>query len=159
MSYIYTLEKGVIQIDAEGNPITNIITPLVITLDGLNLFPYIVSIAEEMRPDIILRGMYGNSDNIDEIMTLNNIIDSWSLSEGSVLWYPDPSDLDKLRKSQAAQTNQEIINQLVDPNSERKIDFNRETGENMAPSIKPSTMKQITVDTVNNTIKITNKLK
>lgn len=159
MSKIYTLENGTIQIDSEGNPITNIITPLVITSDNLVLYPYIITKETEMRPDLILRAMYGNSDNIDEIMTLNNIIDSWSLQEGEILVYPDPDDLDKLRKQPTAQTNEEIINQLVDPNSERKIDYNRETGENMAPSIKPSTMKQISVDTVNNTIKITNRLK
>lgn len=159
MSYIYTLENGNIQIDSDGNPITNIISPLVITSDNLTLYPYFVSSQEQMRPDLVLRGMYGDSKNIDEIMTLNNIIDAFSLQDGTLLWYPDPSDLDKLRKEPVIQSDEEIINQLVDPNSERKIDINRETGDNLSPSIKPSTMKQISVDTINNTIKITNKLK
>ena len=159
MSYIYTLENGNIQIDSDGNPITNIVTPLVITSDNIVLYPFIVTSVEEMRPDLVLRGMYGNGQYYDEIMTLNNIIDSFSLTEGTILWYPDPTDVDKLIKQQASQTNEEIINQLVDPNSEQKIDFNRETGVNLSPTIKPTTMKQITVDTVNNTISITNKLK
>ena len=159
MSYIYTLENGNIQIDSDGNPITNIVTPLVITSDNIVLYPFIVTSVEEMRPDLVLRGLYGNGQYYDEIMTLNNIIDSFSLTEGTILWYPDPTDVDKLIKQQASQTNEEIINQLVDPNSEQKIDFNRETGVNLSPTIKPTTMKQITVDTVNNTISITNKLK
>lgn len=156
---IYTLENGSIQLDIDGNPITNIITPLVITSDNLVLYPYFISKSEEMRPDMIINGMYGNTNNLDEIMTLNNVIDSWSLQEGIILWYPDPSDLDKLRKSPVIQTDDDIINQLVDPNSERRIDFNRETGENTTPTVKPSTMKQISVDTNSNTIKITNRLK
>ena len=152
MSYIYTLENANIQIDSDGNPITNIVTPLVITSDNIIVYPFIVTSVEEMRPDLVLRGMYGNGQYYDEIMTLNNIIDSFSLTEGTILWYPDPTDIDKLRRQQASQTNDEIINQLVDPNSEQKLDFNRETGFNLSPTIKPTTMKQITVDTVNNTI-------
>jgi hypothetical protein len=156
---IYTLENSNIQIDREGNPITNIITPIVVTSDDLVLYPYPVSRAEEMRPDMILNGMYGNTENLDEIMTLNNIVDSWSIREGDILWYPDPSDLDKIRREPVTQTEEEIINQLVDPNSERKVDFNRETGENTIPTVKPTTMQQISVDTTNNTIKIINRLK
>ena len=60
MSYIYTLENGNIQIDSDGNPITNIVTPLVITSDNIVLYPFIVTSVEEMRPDLVLRGMYGN---------------------------------------------------------------------------------------------------
>ena len=159
MSYIYTLENGSIQLDNMGNPITNIITPLVITNDNLTLYPFFVTQAEEMRPDLVLAQMYGNGKYIDEIMTLNNIVDSFSLSDGTLLWYPDPTDIDKLQKAPVTQTNDEIINLLVDPNSERKIDYNRETGENLSPSTKPSTLKQISVDTNNNTIKIINRLK
>jgi hypothetical protein len=156
---IYTLENGSIQIDNMGNPITNIITPLVITSDNLTLYPFFVSQSHEMRADLILTAMYGNSRYIDEIMTLNNVIDSFSLFDGMLLWYPDAIDIDKLQKAPVIQTDEEIINQLVDPNSERKIDYNRETGENLTPSTKPSTLKQINVDTVNNTIKIINRLK
>lgn len=159
MSQIYTLENGNIVLDDMGNPITNIITPLVITNDNLTLYPFFVTQVEEMRPDLVLTQMYGNSRYIDEIMTLNNVIDSFSLSDGTLLWYPDSTDIDKLQKTPVNQTDEEIINQLVDPNSERKIDYNRETGENLTPSAKPSTLKQINVDTVNNTIKIINRLK
>jgi len=159
MSYIYTLENANIQIDSDGNPITDIVTPLVLTSDNIIVYPFIVTSVEEMRPDLVLRGMYGNGQYLDEIMTLNNIVDSFSLVAGTILWYPDPTDLDKLRKEPVTQTNEEIINLLVDPNSEQKIDFNRETGTNLPPSVKPTTMRQISVDTVNNTISITNRLK
>jgi len=159
MSYIYTLENGNIQIDSDGNPITNIITPLVYTNENIVLYPYFVAPEEEMRPDLILRGMYGNSRNIDEILTLNNIVDSFSLTSGILLWYPDPSDLEKLVISPIIETDDEIINKLVDPNAERRIDINRETGLNLTPTTKPSTLKQINVDTNNNTISIINRLK
>jgi hypothetical protein len=159
MSNIYTLENGTIQIDDDGNPITNIITPLVVTNDTLVLYPHFVTNVDEMRPDLVLRAMYGNSNFIDEIMTLNNVIDSFSLTEGTLLWYPDPTDIDKLRKEPSTQTDQQIIDSLVDPNAERKITYNRETGENLSPTVKPTTLKQISVDTNNNTIKIINTLK
>jgi hypothetical protein len=156
---MYTLENGSIQIDNMGNPLTNIITPLVITSDNLTLYPFFVTQVDEMRPDSVLTAMYGNSRYIDEIMTLNNIVDSFSLTDGTLLWYPDPIDIDKLQKAPVTQTNDEIINLLVDPNSERRVDYNRETGENLTPSTKPSTLKQISVDTINSTIKIINRLK
>lgn len=160
MSYIYTLENGNIQLDEDGNSITNIISPLVNTSDDLMVYPYIVSKPEEMRIDLILSGMYGEGSNyIDEIVTLNNIIDPMALIEGTILWYPDSTDLDKIRKAPITETDEEIIDRLVDPNSERKIDYNRESGMNLTPTIMPINMKQIDVDTKNNIIKINNKLK
>lgn len=163
MSYIYTLENGNFQLGSDGKIITNIIYPLVIKIDGLVIYPYIVTKQEEMRPDLVLRGMYGNSNFIDEILTFNNIIDSFSLTEGTILWYPDEKDLDKLRKSPIRETDQQIINKLVNPNSERIVDSNRqlnlETGQNLTPPAKPTTLKQIEVDTKNNVIKIINRLK
>jgi hypothetical protein len=160
MSYIYTLENGNIELDEERNSITNIIAPLVNMSDDLIVYPYIVSKQEEMRIDLILSGMYGENNNyIDEILTLNNIIDPLSLVEGTILWYPDSTDLEKIRKSPIIETDEDIINRLIDPNSERKIDYNRETGMNLTPTIMPSNMKQIDVDTKNNIIKINNKLK
>jgi len=71
----------------------------------------------------------------------------------------DEDDISKLKKAQSTQTDDEIIDSLVDPDSERKLDYNRETGMNLLPSVKPSKMKQIDVNAENNTITVINKLK
>ena len=159
MANLYTLENATIQIDSDGNPITNIITPLVITRDDITLYPHIITVTEEMRPDLITWSIYGKKGYIDEIMTLNNIVDVFSIRQGDVVWFCDESDIPKLQVAQGSKTNSEIINSLVDPNSERRIDFNRETGENLLPSIKPTNLKQVQVDSNNSTITIINKLK
>jgi len=156
---IYTLENAGIQSDKDGNPLMNITQQIVISDDTLKKYPYLVNKMEEMRPDLIVQGMYGNTGYIDEIMTLNNIVDSWSLTEGTLLWYCDPDDLDKIRKKPQTETADDIINKLVDPNSERKVDYNRETGEGLSPTVKPSNLKQISIDPANNTIKVINRLK
>lgn len=157
--YIYTLENTTTMLSKDGFVISNITTPLIVTVEGLILYPYYVQPVEEMRPDLVVQGMYGNTNFIDEIMTLNNIIDSWSLTQGTLLWYPSVDDLDKMRREQVVQTQEEIINQLINPNSEKRIDFNRDTGEGTIPTVKPTGMKQISVDTKNNVVKITNRLK
>lgn len=156
---IYTLEKAGLQSDNDGNVLMNITEQIVLTDDTLKKYPYYVSKAEEMRPDLVVQGMFGNTEYIDEIMTINNIVDSWSLTEGTLLWYCDVENLNNIRKSPKTETSIDIISKLVDPNSERKIDYNRETGEGVFPSIKPTTLKQISVDTTNNTIKVINRLK
>lgn len=156
---IYTLENAELQSDKDGNPLMNITEQIVLTNDALKKYPYFVSKSEEMRPDLVVQGMYGNTDYIDEIMTINNIVDSWSLTEGTLIWYCDENDLNNIRKSPQTETTKNIISKLVDPNSERKIDYNRETGDGVSPSIKPTNLKQISVDPVNNTIKVINRLK
>ena len=159
MANLYTLENATIQIDKDGNPISNIINPIVITRDDITLYPHIVTIQEEMRPDLVTWSIYGQKGYIDEIMTLNNIVDVFSINQGDVIWFCDENDMPKLQVAQGTKTNEDIINSLIDPNSERKIDYNRETGENLLPSIKPTNLKQVQVDSNNNTITITNKLK
>ena len=161
MANLYTLENGTIQIDADGNPITDIITPIVITRDDLTLYPHIITPEEEMRPDLILWSIYGQKGYVDEIFTLNNIVDPLSIRQGDIIWFVDENDISKLRVSQNnnAQTNIQIINSLVDPNAEQKIDYNRDTGDNLLPTIKPTNMKQISVNTDNNTISVINKFK
>lgn len=159
MANLYTLENATVQIDYQGNPISNIINPLVISRDDIYLYPHPVTVEEEMRPDLILWSIYGQNGYVDEIMTLNNIVDTLSIRQGDIIWFCDENDIPKLRIIQNSQTDEEIINALVDPNSERKIDFNRETGQNLLPSVKPANLKQISVDSNNNTIKIINRLK
>jgi len=159
MANLYTLENGKIQIDSDGNPITDIIAPIVISRDDLTLYPHIVTIDEEMRSDLIMWSIYGQRGYVDEIMTLNNIVDPLSIKLGDIIWFVDENDISKLRKIQSVQTEEEIINALVDPDSERKLDYNRETGKNLLPSVKPSGLKQIDVNVENNTIKVINRLK
>ena len=159
MANLYTLENGKIQIDSDGNPITDIIAPIVISRDDLTLYPHIVTVDEEMRSDLIMWSIYGQRGYVDEIMTLNNIVDPLSIKLGDIIWFVDENDISKLRKIQSVQTEEEIINALVDPDSERKLDYNRETGKNLLPSVKPSGLKQIDVNVENNTIKVINRLK
>ena len=159
MANLYTLENATVQIDSDGNPITNIITPIVITRDDLTLYPHIVTPEEEMRPDLILWSIYGQKGYIDEIFTLNNIVDSLSIKQGDIIWFVDENDIPKLQVSQSTQTKEQIINSLVDPNAEQKIDYNRDTGDNLLPTIKATNLKQINVNSNNNTISVINKFK
>ena len=86
-------------------------------------------------------------------------MDSLSIRQGDIIWYVDENDIPKLRVEPQKQTTEEIINSLIDPNQERKFDVNRETGQNMLPSMKPTKLKQVTVNPNNSTITIINKFK
>ena len=111
-----------------------------------------------MRIDLISTNIYGHDGYIDELLTLNNILNAWSIKAGNIIYYVD-EDAFPLIQSKPMADDQNIINNLINPNKDTKKDPNRESGENLPPSIKPSGLKDVSIDFTNKTIKIIDSLK
>ena len=151
MSYLYTNE--IAQRDLKMGNLVDIIDPVVIWDDSLNYYPYVVSNEEAMRPDIICFNIYGNFNYIDEFLTYNNILNPWSVKEGQVVYFLDEDSLVSLQL-QAKRDDQEIVNQLVNPNKDTSKDPNRDAGTGLPPTIRPAGLKDVNVDYNNKTISI-----
>jgi len=156
MSYLYTIENNIRKSNQDN--LIDLVTPIVNITDDLYYYPYIVSEVEEMRIDLICLNIYGNTGYIDEILTINNIINPWSIKAGSIIYYIDEDQI-PLIQSKPKADEQRILNNLVNPNKDTKKDPNRDTGESLTPTIKPTGLKSVDIDYTNKTIKIIDKLK
>lgn len=156
MSYLYTLETA--ERKKEFNNLIDIIDPLLYINPTLNYYPYVVGNEEAMRIDLICFNIYGNFAYMDELLTINNIINPWSIKSGDVIYFLDQDDLNVIRMTPKAD-QQEIVNELVNPNKDTQIDPNRDEGTGLIPTIKPSNLKEVEVDYTNKTIKIIDSFK
>lgn len=156
MSYLYTLETA--ERNKNMDNLINIIDPLIYVDDTLNYYPYVVGEEESMRIDLICFNIYGNFAYIDELLTINNIINPWSIKSGDIIYFLNQDDLNVLRLSPKSD-KQQIVNELVNPNKDTQVDPNRETGTGLPPTIKPSNLKEVEVDYNNKTIKIMDSFK
>jgi len=156
MNYLYTNE--ITQRDQIQSNLFDIIDPLIIWDDSLNYFPYVVSQEEAMRPDLICFNIYNNFNYIDELLTMNNILNPWSIQEGQVIFYIDEDSISAIQLLSKTD-DQEIVRSLVNPNKDTQRDPNRDTGTGLPPTIKPAGLKDVSVDFNNKTIKIMDRFK
>lgn len=156
MSYLYTLET--VERSSGQTNLFNIVDPLLMVDDTLNYYPYVVAEEEAMRIDLICYSIYGNFAFIDELLTINNISNPWSIKGGSTIYFLDEDDLVTLRIFPKAD-QEKIVNELVNPNKDTQKDTNRDSGTGLTPTIKPSNLKEVDINYNNKTIKIIDRFK
>jgi len=161
LSYLYTLEKA--ERNATQKNLTNIIDPIVGSDDSLSYYPYYVLDNEAMRIDMICYSIYGNFEYIDELLTINNILNPWSIRAGDIIYFLEEDDMASLRISRPA-NQADIVAKLVNPNKDTQKDPNRDSnsvtvGTGLPPSIKPNGLKDVNIDFDNKVIKIIDTLK
>lgn len=156
MNYLYTNE--IVQRDQLQGNLFDIIDPIVIWNDSLNYFPYVVSQEESMRIDLICFNIYNNFNYIDELLTLNNILNPWSIQAGQTIYFIEEDSIQVLQLQTKAD-DQKIVRELVNPNKDTQKDPNRDTGTGLPPTIKPAGLKDVSVDYNNKTIKIMDRFK
>ncbi len=156
MNYLYTNE--IAQRDTKQSNLVNIIEPVVIWHDSLNYYPYVVSKEDAMRIDLICFNIYNNFNYIDELLSMNNILNPWSIVEGQIIRFLDEDSLATLQL-QAKADDQQVVQSLVNPNKDTQKDPNRDTGTGLPPTIRPAGLKEVTVDFSNKTIKIIDRFK
>ena len=156
MCYLYTLETA--QRNKNQDNLVDIVDPLLLIDDTLNYYPYVVAEEEASRIDLICYSIYGHFAYIDELLTMNNILNPWSIRGGSIMYFLDEDDLTSLRLAPKADQTQ-IVNDLINPNKDTQKDPNRDTGVGLPPTIKTANIKDVDIDYNNKTIKIINKFK
>lgn len=122
-------------------------------VDTIQLQSYIVKPEEEMRIDLILKGMYELEDdavsvyfeNIDIILTMNNIDNPLNIKSGQVLFYPPIADFDEFRiqvENDLSTQSRDTINKLGVPDKTSRVDSSRKKylaeGVALPPTVNPN---------------------
>lgn len=157
MSYLYTNENS--ERNQNFNNLVDLINPLIILDDTIFHYPYIVNKEEAMRIDLICFNIYKNFNYIDELLSINNILNPWSIKESQVIYYIEEDDILKIRRKNNSNNDNETIYDLINPNKDTKKDPNRENGTGLPPTIKPAGVKDVNIDFNNKKIKIIDKFK
>ena len=92
--------------------------------NGIQYSSYRVQKGEEMRIDLVCKSIYGNIDYVDIILNVNNISNPLNIKEGTVIIYPDQSNIELLRFTEKAVRDDAKI--VSNPNKSNRIDPTRQ---------------------------------
>ena len=109
------------------------------------------------RLDLICKFLHGNTNYLEELMTLNHIINPYSIKTNTIInYYPNAYGYQLIykRKPQPTDNKDEIL--MMNRNKSTKKDKNR---IGSPPTIKPDNLKQIDVNHSKKKITIINKFK
>lgn len=122
-----------------------------------NVKSFIVTDEYEGRIDLVCRYLHGSSDYVEELMTLNGIINPHSIKTGDELfYYTDTDNYGLLRQSDPEDTTNKDSILLMNKQKNTKKDKNR---IGSPPTIKPDNLKQLDINYNKKKITIINKFK
>ena len=124
------------------------------TFEGLSFGEYKVKKGEEMRIDLVCNSIYGNIDNVDILLNINNISNPLNIKEGSILRYPSVDSISILRVKESR--NNSVQASLSSSNKASIQDSARQQYVEQNYSLPPNVMERPTEQTqiLGNTIKI-----
>ena len=110
---------------------------------------YVVQQEDEMRIDLIFQKMYDLQsnevgpylENIDIILTINNIDNPLNITQGMVLKYPELGSFNLFRienDEESFQKKKSIMEKLGKPNKQTKVDPKRKSYLNAGNSLPPT---------------------
>lgn len=111
-----------------------------------NIGFYVVSEYEEMRMDLVSNLIYGNTDYIDFLCSLNNIKNPLSIKRGDLIAYVDQEQVVKFKDTKM---DKDDVRRVISNKRKRtKIDPNRtkfleEKGYSLPPTVTKSDYKPI----------------
>lgn len=111
--------------------------------DQVNYLQYKVQKGEEMRIDLVCNSIYGNTDYIDILLNANSISNPLNIKEGSMILYPDKSNIESLRISNNT-PDTKISNSLGNPNKESRTDSDRKKYVDGNYSLPPTALDKET---------------
>lgn len=114
-----------------------------------NFQTYVVQQEDEMRIDLIFQKMYDLTpyevgvylENIDVILTVNNIDNPLNIIQGMVLKYPELGSFDLFRienDEESSQKKKSILDKLGKPNKQTKVDPKRKGYVDSNNSLPPT---------------------
>jgi hypothetical protein len=129
----------------------------------LNYRTYEVTREDEMRIDLIMQKMYDllpteiglYLENIDVILTINNIDNPLNIKQGMILKYPDLGSFDSFRiqnDEESIKTKKSITQKLGKPNKQTRIDPARKKYLDdvaLPPTVNKKPKNPISTDNVN----------
>ncbi len=119
----------------------------------------VFTVTEEFkgRLDLVCRFLHGSTDYMEEIMTINHIINPYSLKQGvNIKYFSDTNNYQLLYQSDPDDNNKKNEILLMNKDKQSKKDANR---IGSPPTIRPDNLKQIDVNHSKKKITIMNKFK
>ena len=104
--------------------------------------PYIVPREFEMRLDRVSEFLYGSGNYVEELMTINDILNPYSIKEGQEIYFCPPSALPNLYTTDELSDEKEVKRQELIKSSQ--TNKNR-SSSSLPVTIKPSNLEQIKV--------------
>ena len=123
----------------------------------MNGFYIIVTDDFQGRLDLVCKFLHGNTNYLEELMTLNHIINPYSIKTNTTIkYYPNSSNYNLIYQSDPPPTDNKDEILMMNRNKSTKKDKNR---IGSPPTIKPDNLKQIDVNHSKKKITIINKFK
>jgi hypothetical protein len=151
---IYTFDK--LNIGTDG--FYNLFAKTVIVNSDIIDKVFVVTDEYEGRIDLVSNYLYRSTDFTEELMTLNNIINPWSIKQGDLLYYSaNDTNYQLLYQTDPdTQSDKKDTILLMNNNKVTKKDANR---IGYPPTIKPDNLQQIDINYNKKKITIINKFK
>jgi hypothetical protein len=118
---------------------------------------FVVTQEFQGRLDLVCRFIHGSTDYLEELMTINHIINPYSLKVNTIiLYFSDSNNYQMLYQSDLESNDKKDEILSMNNNKTTKKDKNR---VGSPPTIKPDNLKQIDVNHTKRKITILNKFK
>ena len=115
---------------------------------------YKVKKGEEMRIDLICNSIYGDIENIDILLNVNNISNPLNIKEGANIIYPNLNSIGNLRPKEVSTENKQKL--LANKDKSTKVDPSRqayvEANYNLPPTVMDMPTEQIKLASGNVTV-------
>jgi hypothetical protein len=135
----------------------NLFEKTMVNKQGVPYRTIVVTEEFQGRLDLVCRFVHANTKYLEELMTLNHIINPYSIKAGDVIrYFPSANNYQLLYQSDPEPTDKKNEILLMNRNKSTKKDRNR---IGSPPTIKPDNLKQIDVNHSKKKITIINKFK
>lgn len=135
----------------------NLFEKTMVNKQNLPVDSYVVPLEYEGRLDLVCKHVHNNLEYIEEIGVINNIINPFSIKQGTIIrYFTNVTNYGLLYESDPDDNTDKdkILN--MNKNKSTKKDKNR---IGSPPTIKPDNLKQIDVNHVKKKITVINKFK
>jgi hypothetical protein len=137
--------------DPNQGGLYNLFQKNIMITKNILVYPYIVPREFEMRIDRISFDIYGSSDFVEELMTLNDIICPYSIKEGQILYFCTQDNLETLYTTDSTVSNTETNRQILITSSQtNRFKQNLNNDASLPPTVKPQNLQQVKISKDNN---------
>jgi len=124
--------------DVRQDNLYNLFEPTFKSREGFEMQRYLVTKSDEMRMDVICNEIYGSTDEVDVLLSINEIDNPLNVKEGDVIMFVTYETLQEYRVETI--DNKEATNKLLNANKSTRKDSNRqnyvESGLVLTPTVK-----------------------
>ena len=152
---IYSFENSKkSQISETGETLLDLFETSVVYVESLKNYKYIIPLEYTNRIDLITIHLYDSGEYVEELMTMNNIMNPFSMETDDVLYFTLPDNLQEMYRTDLEKdtsNKSQILNINKSKSSTKRMSL-------LPPSVNPG-IKQVDIDYNKKTITVLNKFK